>query len=449
MVTRMGAVLATVPTPPTPTTPIDPASLSESRLQERFSTYQRFFGFVAGWDVNGVRVAIDAHDSGSFGLSALLKVVITRYFGVDGPLERRLAPPLGIHTEVTGGERGIARVAREEFGDIVADRVVPYFADIFEDHAMLGMSVLHHPWVRSPEGTWEPDLRPWPLLAVRYNWLTQRYEAYTAERGLVPIEGPCWTIVGNGVLPHLRGKIRVLADPWTEAKYGQRDEASLSNYLGRKVPIGILPPNIEPKSPQGKDIGDAVKTLGMARAAGIFPNATEITSLDNLDPGAAALFEGYMRRRLAALSIALTGTDGASQVTSPGVYLSPEFANIGRHVVRRDLQNGGRALTRLGLLYSMINYPQLRRDQAPGFRWLLPDPEEQARLEAEAKRAISYGQIVKGWRDAGLDPEEHHLEDLATKLRTQHIPESAPQNAPAPAQGDAASALDAPAPDPS
>lgn len=402
-------------------------STDSQYLAHEFKSTSSLYALISGWKVNSVRDAINAHDLGSsFLLSGGVSVVSSRYSAIFGSLSQRVAPPLGLQREVFGGDRGPARRAREGFTRVMG-KIDPYFGDIFKAKAMMGFQVLHHTWIPSPDAsTLEPQTKLWPAAFVWWNPLNNKLEAITTEGRIPIVDGDGkWTVIGTGDQPFLNGAVRVLGEPWAAGRTGERDEAALSAYLGRMCPIGILPASIEPNTPEGDDFLESVKDLGDAQSGGIFPNGSDIKTLPNVDSNAAALFAGFLNRRERACAIALLGTDGTMSPTTQGVYVSPLFGHVAFAVVRSDTADAGGGLTRFGNVYGEINYG-LSPEDAPGYRWLLPDPTEAERLAALSKRYLDAAVIVKAERAANLDVTQDRITAIygALDLPVPLVPET-------------------------
>ena len=380
-------------------------STDRSYLEHVFIARNNLYALIAGWNVNTVRMSIDSHDLGSsFILSNGLIVVTSRHPAIFGPLGQRKAPPMGLQREVTGGDRGAGRRARDGFRRVVREEIEPHLGDIVGNLAMGGFQILQHVWRASADAsTLEPTTTLWPSSCVWWNPFTKGLEAITAE-GRIPIvngDGK-WTVIGSGEKPYLNGAIRALGEAWAADRYAERDEAALSAYLGRLCHIAIAPEKIQPGTKEGDELLLSVQALGEAQSGGIFPFGTDIKTLTNIDAGAAALFTGFLDRRERAFAIALLGTDGTVSKGSPGVYTSPLFAGVAFANVRSDTSTIAAGVTGLGAVYGAIN-AGLSHDESPGYRWNLPDPTEADRLNALAKRFTDAAAIVKAERDAGID----------------------------------------------
>jgi hypothetical protein len=408
--------------------PVPPTKLSTDAqyLAHSFWTPSNLYQTSTGWDVMTITGAINAHDSGSFWTSSALAVVVSRYPWIFGPLSQRKAPPLGLTREVfipDGTDRGKSRIASREFSALMLQNEA-LFGDVFRPHALMGFSVLQDTWFYDPATkTQIPITNVWPTSAVRWNAYLKKLQAFTMD-GLVDIndgDGK-WRIVGMGTQPYIEGAIRSVAMPWAQAVNSDRNEAALSDYLGRLCPIAILPggkdvPVIPPDSPEGKQTLAALKDLGKARSGGMFAAGTTVTTLANVDAGAAALFTGLLPRRAQGMAIALLGTDGTT--TNPGgVYASPMFAGVALAKIREDVNHAGRAWTTLGNHYGEMNYG-LTPESSPSYRWLLPDPTEAERRKAMGDAFARAAAAVTAERAAGL---EMTPERLAVIYGSQGLP---------------------------
>lgn len=389
-------------------------SANQAYLGHTYETYNTLFWNIGGWSVATIRRAIDGHDTGrGLAVSWALGVVASRYPSIFGALRQRKAPPLGLKTEVTGGDRGPARLARDDFALAMKD-AKPLWGDVFDEHAMMGFSVLQVVMRYNDErGVLMPEVTRWPMTAIQFDPLEVRYLAITTE-GLIPIvDDGHWLIVGTGETPHLNGAIRALALQWAKAGFTDRDEAALAEYLGRKVPIGYLPPNVAAKSDEGLEMADAIRDVGKAKSGALFPNESKVETLDNIDAGAAQLFGGVLDRCSRNFAIALLGQSGTVSPGSPGVYTSPLFGEVAFAIVREDTDHAARAFTRLAEVMTLRNYGALV--QPPGFRWVLPDPTEEARLKAKAEQYEAFHRAIKAEKENGFVVDQLRTEALAAE----------------------------------
>ncbi len=385
-------------------------------LGHEFTTWQSLYALIAGWNVSTVRGAIDAHDTGSsFVLSGGLAVVASRYPWIFAALRQRKAPPLGLSREVYGGDSGSALRAKQGFSR-VARAIERLHGDIFDGHAQLGFQVLQHVWRPSADAsTIEPTTKLWPSSCVWLNPRSGGLESITTEGRIPIIDGDGhWTIIGAGQRPFLNGAVRAYGENWAGARYAQRDEEALSAYLGRLCPIGILPAAILPNTPEGDAFDAAVKDLGEAQSGAVFPTGSQITTLPNVDAGAAQLFAGLLERRGRACAMVILGTDGTISKGSPGVYTSPLFGEVAFAVVREDTAHAGAGISRLGAVYGAVNYG-LSEEESPGYRWLLPDPTEADRRKALAEADLALAATLTAWKAAGIEITPERANALAKR----------------------------------
>ena len=94
-------------------------STDSKYLGADFSTYTGLLWRIGGFTLEGVRAAIDAHDAGSFAQSSVLALVASRWAPIARALRLRESPMLGVEREVTGGDRGAGRRAKEGFAEIM------------------------------------------------------------------------------------------------------------------------------------------------------------------------------------------------------------------------------------------------------------------------------------------------------------------------------------------
>lgn len=418
-------------------------STDEQYLRKRFQTFSSLYWVVGGWNTATVRSAIDAHDAGSgFSLSGALAIVASRYPTVFAALRQRKDPPTGLAREVTGGLEGKARIARDGFAKIMRKNEDALLDDILDARAMLGFSVLQTTQIYDEERNEQiPCTEVFPAAACFVDPSDGQLYAWTMD-GRVPIrdgDGK-WSVIGQGLNPQHDGAIRAVGGQVAAAWYAERDEAALSEFLGRLCPIAILPEGVAVDDELGVDIGDAIKELGKAKSGGIFQHGVDVKTLANTDAGAAALFGNFLERRSKAMARIILGTDGTMSPGSPGVYTSPVFAGVSFSVIRADTVLIARAFTRIGQIYGLRNYG-LGEDEAPGFRWLLPDPTEAERRKALAQAHKDFNDTVDGWKKNGFAYTQADVDALARDLGVK-APRLPPSSAAPGAAPDAASATE-------
>lgn len=372
--------------------------------------------WAMGWTVELAREAITHHDLGDFGLSSVLGIASTRFAPVLAALEQRVDAPLGLarHT-VPAGPEGLAAVAGQELAALYAG-AEPLHGDMFAAKAMMGFSVLTHTWTPSEDASLlVPTTRVWPTSAIRYERITERFQAITRDGPVDIVDGDGkWTIVGSGAMPHLRAAVRAIGLQYLKGGLADRDEAALSEFVGRNTFFGILPEKIVLKSDEGKEIGKTIKDMGRARSGAVYPHGTTVGTTTAASDK-IAVFDQMLKRCASYVAMALLGQDGTVQSGSGGVYQSPIFKGIAFSLLRSDVTTAGAAFTRgVGRPYVLRNYGDEKL--LARYEWLLPDLDEAERRKAIAEGHERFLKVVDLWSKTGFEVTQDAVDELAAAL---------------------------------
>jgi hypothetical protein len=374
------------------------------------------------------RVDIETHDSGdSFLGSSILAIASTRFPAVYTALGVRCAPAIALPRQVDGGARGLARIVREEVEAQLCPRqgLLPspcfpstLWGAISIDLALMGFAVLQH--VYGPPdaaGRRRVYTRRWPTWAVYYQPYRRTYVALTNEGNVDILNDGKFTLIGKTDIPHLQGAIRALMLPTLDGAQVIQARAQWIDRFSDPKFIATLPPDIAARSDIGLALQAALKIIRGPGGFGVLPHGTGFQAV-GLDSKASTCFKEALESDNSYISAILTGVDTTADA---GVYKPLVFWGILRSTVGDDLAAINRGVNQ-GHVYpfTRFNYEAgIEEADARGI-WTdpvlstpLPDPEADARHEANAKKQQAFYAAVKAERDAGGNPDQDRIDALA------------------------------------
>lgn len=399
----------------------------------RASAAPNFFG---DFTLQKARAAIEMHDQGLFYESWRLAIAMTRFAPVYAALEIRTAPVISLPRKIAGGQRGLARMVREEITEQLApqDGLIgsPYFppylwGDIEQQIAMMGFCVLQHVHGEPDDRMVRPVFtRVWP------GWATVRY-AYRKTFVALTTDGPVdilndgkFTLIGKTSDPHFQGAVRALVGPTLSGVQAmQARDQWIDRFADPKL-VATAPEGTAVRSPEGMALFNALATIYGPEGKGVLPFGATLESI-GIDAKAAGPFKDALESNNAYISAILTGTD-----ISPGtggVYKSPMFWGIVRATIGDDIAaivrgvNGGHVYP-----YTRMNYAAgIEQDQARG-TWVdpvlsipLPDPEADARIASYILRRKALTDQIQADRQAGAEVGQDQVDGLARSLDVETI----------------------------
>ncbi len=267
-----------------------------------------------------------------------------------------------------------------------------------------------------------------------------------------------WTLVGEGDQPHLDGAVTALDVSFPKGQLARRAEANLISTIGRTSPVGELPPDITPESPEGKAFLKMVKDLGSKITAGVHPQGGKVYPLE-IAAQTGTLFQQILEGEARMVAWALLSVD-ATLGRGSNVYNDPALQAVPQHLKRRDVGVIERAATNLFAVLCLLNQgPDV---EAPRLLGHLPDVDQEkkraaanAETEADGKRLIAFHAALFAERSNGFPLTQERIDALATFYRVP-APMLPPEGLPPPLQrlppvevppGGGGGAVPAPEPD--
>jgi hypothetical protein len=398
-------------------------STDRQYLGQRLTSYEA--AWLGRWPVERIRKYRDGHEAGRVYQGKRLARVFRRDANVVAALGQRVAPWLGCKAELEGGDDALRAELAPKFGPLGGLLPSDILRDVAEDLAMCGIAVLHHPWKPRADGTrWEPQVEVWDLEAVDWDGYHNCYYAQTREWGRVPIRhgDGLWTIVrANQLAPHEHGAVIPLAIHVASRMSTVVDRNNGSRAVGMPKAIGILPEGVKVSSEEGRALETALDNMMQGLSKLVASKGTEIDKMEFNATGMGQFFGETIKLDRTDIFFALTGQDGSAQ-NAGGNYQKAQVLEAVLYAwVMADTVAGGTGIT-TGLLRPYASINRGDPDLAPFLSWPLPDPDEDARVDSQAKRHKAAAEIVKGHRDAGFDVTPEFVATLEVQLRIKLPP---------------------------
>lgn len=418
--------------------PIVPPDPPEFRAGYHDRTFTNWAAPVTygGRTLEVARADIEIHDSGaSFLGSSILAVASTRFPPVFTALGVRCAPAIALPRQIDGGSRGLARVVRSEVEDQLCPRMglLPslsfpstLWGAIAIDLALMGFAVLQH--VYGPpdaRGVRRIYTRRWPTWAVYYQPYRRTYVAITNEGPVDILNDGKFTLIGKTDTPHLNGAIRALMMPVLDGVQVIQARAQWIDRFSDPKFIATLPPDIAARSDIGLALFAAIKSMRGPGGYGVLPNGTTFQAV-GLDSKASTCFKDALDSDNSYISAILTGVDTSADA---GVYKPLVFWGILRSTVGDDLAAINRGINQGHVYpYTRFNYAAGIEEAEDRGAWLdpvlstpLPDPEKDARVDADVKRADGLIASIVSRREAGIVTMQEDADAMADARDTPRI----------------------------
>lgn len=392
--------------------------------------------FFGNMSLARARAALEMHDAGATFLeSSIFAVAAMRFPPVYWALGIRCAPLISLPRHVLGGPRGLSRVVASEVEDQIARRngllPSPYFPStlwgaIAIDLAMMGFSVLQHVYgPQDARGIRRIYTRRWPTWAVYFHAYRRTYIALTNDGPIDITNDGKFTIIGKTDVPHLQGAIRALVLPTLDgAQVMQARGQWIDRFADPKLAM-FMPEKVNIQGPEGQAMYAAAREIRGPGGFGVFPHGSAVT-WTGLDAKSSSCFKDSLGSDSAMINSILTGVDTGAD---GGVYKPLVFWGILRSTVGDDLACTVRGVN-LGHVYpyTRFNYAEgIEEDEDRGV-WLdpvlsvpLPDPEKDARITEDDKRAVRLIERVNLRRAAGIVTTQEDADAIADALETPRV----------------------------
>lgn len=400
---------------------------------------------LTSWTLADIFSARDAQLRGDFNRPAKMAEAMRTDDALAVPFRNRLAPLQCIKVEMqpAKGAKGAA-ICKESEGQFGQDGVALHpdtlasIAECLVNHEIAFGIVRAIP--RSDGTRVDFEVRAWPIEHVRWD----PYQRCYVTR-IEPDEGEAWEVPithGDGrwiifqrfeIDPYKHAAILSAAPVWARHAYAARDWAKSSVAHGNAKVIGALPAGVPLQDDEGALTEEADAMAAALRAVAtsdspvvLKPAGSTIEFVTN-NSSAWQIFDGLIANAEKAGARIYLGTDGTlgSNGGAPGVDITALFG-VARTFVQSDIACISRGL-QTGAIepWTAINFGD--SSLAPKRVYILPDEDENAAREADAKRAQAFYDELDRARANGFAIDQAFVDGLAAKhgVDAPRLPEEA------------------------
>ncbi len=383
---------------------------------------------VYSWTLEDIRNARDEQMRGYFARPARLAESMRTDDALFVAKANRLAPQRSIEIAIIQGKgaraESIANEADALFGAKgvgISSETVADIHGCLVDHGVAFATVTTT--LREDGSRFDSMLKAWPVEFVRWDPNERAFKTRIEEGGeetIVHGDGRWVIFTKNELEPFKHGTLLPAALVWARHAYAIRDWAKGSVAHGNAKVIGEMPEGVPLQGDGANGLSqeaaaflDVLQAVGSADApAGIKPAGSKIDYLVNSSTAWQVFSELVSNAEKAAARIYL-GTDGTlgSQGGAPGVDVQALFG-VAATIVEGDLECLERGI-KTGVIepWCALNFGD--STLAPTRKYMLPDPDKQARKAALAERSAAFYADLKGTRDAGIPLTQEHIDALA------------------------------------
>jgi len=274
-----------------------------------------------GWTLPRIRAAVASHSIGIFWESSLLMVTLLRFAPVLAALMQAIAPIFDLDRYIRGGERGLAKLVRDELEEMLVPRAglvpSPYLPPTLWGTMMILIRMMGFVVLQHVDGEPDPDtgVRPrytriWPPWAVQYERTIGKWYAYTQE-DLVEIKNDGkFTLVCDTLEPHLNDSALVaISEEVMSGRLIQQLRNSWFTKYGTPKLVGKMPEKVALNSPQGIAFVNALRTIVGPDGIGAIPYGAEV-EFKGLDSKAADSFGAGLQSVVLHIAMVLVGGTG-------------------------------------------------------------------------------------------------------------------------------------------
>lgn len=388
------------------------------------------------WSVDDIRSARSQQMVGNFRRAAMLASAMNADGAIFAARQNRLAPQQGLARAMKprGTTPLAARIAAEA-DSLVGPQGVGVTPDtlvsINDQLAMHAVGFGACVFTPRPDGSRvDVEMVPWPIEWVSWNPQRQCFQTQTEDEGLVDIvhgDGR-WVIFQNQKLrPWTWGAVVPLAMIWADRAFGTKDRSGASNSHGTPKFAGELPEKIPLQDADGNPTAELAAILellrGFAQDAtpyGVKPAGTKLEMLTNSST-AWQIFDSIINSNSKDANSVLLGQDGTS-AASGGNYVKAELLfGVRNDIIEADLGALERGLL-TGVIepWCAINFGTSAL--APEAVWLMPDADEDARIESLGKQDTAFFAAIDAAKASGFVVDQAYVEALAKRYKIATVP---------------------------
>ena len=367
----------------------------------------------SNWTVPGVRSAIDDHEAGNFGRSAMLVDAMGRDDRIKGVLGTRVKALLGkngLPFTVQPSDSG--NKARTK---VVAKQLAPLWWKILPDStlgalvrdaAMLGAALARVLWTLV-DGAWLPSLEPVPPFALYHdpagsagNPPGYYLQTLTGPIYIDPADPHWFLYTPGGSRSWMEGAVRALGMPFVMRQFSHRDWVRYCEKHGMPIITVTEPSDANPASKDA--FYKRLSTLGSESVIRLPTRSDGIGfKLDMLEAKDSSwqAFDHFISKLDVAIAVVLLGqnmtTDPIAHATGVNNarlvrqdYLDADVQPLATELREQIIKPWGR-----------FNVAGWDDDLAPWPNWDTRPPEDQ---KAKAATYIAVGEAITKMTDAGL-----------------------------------------------
>lgn len=406
-----------------PESPRLPRSFDTLDLAQRYRTHFRTVGLYA-WDHEKVVAARDDQARGQFKRPAALVRSMLTERAIYAATINRLAPHRGLPRTITapGDLRGNAQSILEEALGLFVSRTSVALADgghadALAGKAFHGLHVEQIVWEPRADGSRDdPFATTWPMEFVEWSMVDRALIARTTEGDVPIVHGDGRWIVTreHEHEPWMWGAVLPFASLWPETAYGRRDRSSNAESHGDSKFIGYLPEGIDIASPQGDAMLSQMERLYETRRVMLAPAGAKVERNEAMSAN-WQIFKEIIDSNTKDAQRILLGQDGTMSDSGGNYIKSRTLFGVRNDIVEGDLVARGSAIS-TGLLrpWSLVNFGRWDR---LSFEWVLPDADEDARIESIAQRTRSFSEALRLYRENGFVVDQAAVDRLAESFR--------------------------------
>jgi hypothetical protein len=407
-----------------------PDELKRGRPQPD-DTLPRVLG-LDGWKLPKVLAARNDQARGVFAQPARLMRSARTDACVFAAILNRIAPQMCLPMTIEGGpaeghaaregglrDRALAEARAQFLGD---ESALPpsVRAEINECLAAHGVAFAQNIWTPR-EGGRRVDVRieMWPIEFVRHFEIGhdggRGFYALTYEGQWVPIvhgDGQWLIFAGRELEPWISGALMPSAQKWADRAFAERDRAQNARSHGDSKWIGTMPSGIKIKSNQGLTMLHEMEQLNEFERVMLKPYGSELVRSEAISQN-WQIFKEIITQDNSDIFMIWLGQEPRGD-SSQRLSIEQLFG-VSQDVVGSDLSIMERTIN-TGTVRSWQARNYGRTDLVRGVKWLMPDPEEDARRKSIADRWTSFYASIKAARESGLRVDQSFITSRAHEL---------------------------------
>lgn len=382
---------------------------------------------VFSWALDEIWAARDEQMRGFFFRPARLAESMRTDDALFVARTNRLAPQRSIEVAMVPGKgaraSSIANEADGLFGPQGVGLSKETIADIhgcLVDHGIA--FAVNIATVREDGSRTDFTLKAWPIEHVYWHATDQVFKTRLedgTEETIVHGDGRWVVFTKNEIEPFKNGVLIPAALVWARHAHAARDWAKGSTAHGNAKMIGELPEGVPLQDGDGVISAEAAAMIALMRditqgdaPAGLRPAGSKTDFLVNTSTAWQVFSELVHNAEKAAARIYL-GTDGTlgTQGGAPGIDIQALFG-VAATIVEGDLEALEKGF-KTGVIdpWCAMNFGDSAL--APTRKYMLPDPDKQARKAALAERSAAFYADLKGSVDANIPLTQEHVDKLA------------------------------------